>query len=102
MTKRKQVPDPLDIRWNLDGNTLESAIAFLSELATQHGKDKRISIEAYEDYGSPSCNVVLELTRNETDKEMQARLKQEKVQNARTKKWEREQFERLSKKYGSK
>lgn len=71
-----------DIKWSLDGLTIEKAILLLKELATQHGADAVIDIgqetESYDYSGKEYAYVRLNVRRLETDEEYQARVDQQK------------------------
>lgn len=92
-----------DIKWDLDGKTLQEAIEMLKEWAEDYGLDAKIDLykEHYDNYEN---EIRIISTREETDQEEQARI--DKAQKEFLDKQKRQEqsdlraFEELRKKLG--
>ena len=111
MAKKKQpkritVTDTLSeiSPYEFEGKVLE-LIARLESLVEQHGVDASINWDPWHhhDYDpNPSPQFTLTVIREETDQEYEKRIHAEAVRKSIDEAREREEFERLQKKFGAK
>lgn len=81
---------------------IDNLLTYLQLLRNGTSNELEYSIETYEEYGSEQTNFSIYEYVEETDEEYEHRLLQEKSAQEKRELRERQEFERLQAKYGSK
>ena len=97
--KKKKIWKSKEIHWEIEGS-LPDVIEVLNKYLKEYGPKARLDISIREEpYGGEYAVVELEWEVMETDEEAKARIVREKEEQERRDQWDRDQFERLSKKF---
>ena len=105
MNKKNIYLTTYDLRWEIDGMTLDKVIEYLQELKQEiieeygDSVECELEIRSYDDY----TEINIDVHREETDDEYQKRIQEDKDRIKQNKealeKKERKLYERLKKKY---
>lgn len=97
-TKKIMVYRKDDIRFSLDGKTLEDASKFLMSISSNYPKDAYIDVGCEQEYGDYTAYLVVSYKSEETDEELAHRV----VREEQSAEYRRKQFEQLKKEFGDK